>query len=512
MRNRQLFGVTRRDRTQLLSTVLGLCRLALVAVVCELSALPVSDANGQTVPASPQVPPIPESLGLPGISRPIQLDRARTAESRAVLSRDEDGNLPQPAETLLAPTPKNPSGMTFDQAIALCLRNDPQLQAGMAIIRQMQGDARTACLLPNPELVVAAGLLPLDRPFTPEAPAGPSEFDVGMAYPVDWFLFGKRAAAIASAAIGVDVSQAEFFDLVRQRVTETAVAFYDVLEARELVGLARLNVENLEHAEAVTRRAVESGGRPQVELSRLRLDILSRRRDLREAELALVVSKATLRATFGAIDADPNFDVVGTLGGQMNVQPLPVEQALAVAEQNRPDLMALRRKVSQAQAEVVVARRNAWPEVTSDFGIAHQYQQSIGAPDATMWGTGLTMTVPLFDRNQGNRMRAAATVTQSNLELQSGMVELRAEVVQAVQSLITAKENAASVAQEDLQLATKVLGSIERAYEAGDRPLVDVLDAQRNYRETYRIYITTRAEYWRSLYQYYAAIGEQVMR
>ena len=182
--------------------------------------------------------------------------------------------------------------------------------------------------------------------------------------------------------------------------------------------------------------------------------------------------------------------------------------AIARAERNRPDLTALRRKVAQAQADVVVARRQAWPSVTSDFGIAHQYQDSIGAPDATMWGTGLTMSVPLFDRNQGNRMRAAATVTQNSRELQAGLVDLRAEVVEAVQSLVTARENATSVAQQDLQLATQVLGAIGRAYEAGDRPLVDVLDAQRNYRETYRIYITTRAEYWRFLYQYYAAIGE----
>jgi cobalt-zinc-cadmium efflux system outer membrane protein len=96
--------------------------------------------------------------------------------------------------------------------------------------------------------------------------------------------------------------------------------------------------------------------------------------------------------------------------------------------------------------------------------------------------------------------------------LQSGLVELRAEIVQVVQALHTAQQNAASVARDELRLAGQVRDAIGKAYEAGGRPLIDVLDAQRNFRETYRIYITSRAEYWRSLYKYNSAIGKQVAR
>ena len=120
------------------------------------------------------------------------------------------------------------------------------------------------------------------------------------------------------------------------------------------------------------------------------------------------------------------------------------------------------------------------------------------------------MTVPLFNRNQGNRGKAASVVSQNNFELQTGLLELRAEVEQAVQSLRTAQQNAASVAQEELRLAAQVRDSIGKAYESGGRPLIDVLDAQRNYRETYRIFVTSRADYWRSLYKYNSAIGKQV--
>jgi len=255
---------------------------------------------------------------------------------------------------------------------------------------------------------------------------------------------------------------------------------------------------------------VDSGGQPRVELSRVRLDLLARRRELRDAESAVVTSKAKLRALIGGADADPGFDVAGSLDGPLTAEPLPVEEAYAMAEQNRPDLSALRGKVAQAQAGTLVERRNALPEIASDFGIAHQFQRPIGTSDATMWGTGLTMTLPLFNRNQGNRARAASAVAQSNYELQTALIELRAEIEDVVQTLRTARQNAASVAQEELRLAAQVRDAIGKAYEAGDRPLIDVLDAQRNFRETYQIYITSRAAYWRSLYRFNSAIGRQV--
>ncbi len=402
------------------------------------------------------------------------------------------------------------SGMTLDQAIQTCLTNDPKLRVGQEAVEQARADAWTASLRPNPEMNVAGGLLPLSRRFTPEQPAGPSEFDVGVSYPIDWFLFGKRAAAMASATAGVRVSECDYADLVRRRVTETALAFYDVLEARDSLDLARQDVANLEQVESVTRKAVDSGGQPRVELSRVRLDLLARRRELRDAESAVVTSKAKLRALIGGADADPGFDVAGSLDGPLTAEPLPVEEAYAMAEQNRPDLSALRGKVAQAQAGTLVERRNALPEIASDFGIAHQFQRPIGTSDATMWGTGLTMTLPLFNRNQGNRARAASAVAQSNYELQTALIELRAEIEDVVQTLRTARQNAASVAQEELRLAAQVRDAIGKAYEAGDRPLIDVLDAQRNFRETYQIYITSRAAYWRSLYRFNSAIGRQV--
>ena len=49
------------------------------------------------------------------------------------------------------------------------------------------------------------------------------------------------------------------------------------------------------------------------------------------------------------------------------------------------------------------------------------------------------------------------------------------------------------------------------AYRAGGSPLIDVLNAETSYRETYRLYITSRADYGRAFYLYNSALGVSSM-
>ena len=262
--------------------------------------------------------PVDEASGTTSVVQAQHLEVSEGAEPAT--GRSPVAAATEQSEAVPTPTPS--SALTLDQAINLCLTNDPKIHAGLEVINQAHADAWTASLRPNPVVNVSGTLLPLGQPFTPVQPGGPPELDVGISYPIDWFLFGKRPAAMASASMGICVSQSDYADLVRQRVTETALAFYDILEAKASLELARQDVENLERVEAVTAKAVENGGRPKVELSRVRLELLTSRRELRDAESALVTAKAKLRALLGGANADPGFDVAGTLDAPLTAEPL----------------------------------------------------------------------------------------------------------------------------------------------------------------------------------------------
>jgi cobalt-zinc-cadmium efflux system outer membrane protein len=189
-----------------------------------------------------------------------------------------------------------------------------------------------------------------------------------------------------------------------------------------------------------------------------------------------------------------------------------VEEALPLAEQNRPDIASLRLRIDKAARDIHNEKTKAYPAVTPQLGYTHQFQQkAIGFPDADSWMMSVNMPLPFFDRNQGNIAKAKSVFVQNTLGLEGGLIDLRAEVVQAVHEFDTAYRTATAVAAEQLKLAAEVRDSINKAYEAGGRTLLDVLDAQRNYRDTYRLYITSRANYWRAFYKLNAAIGKQVI-
>src|SRR5262249_22243763 len=158
----------------------------------------------------------------------------------------------------------------------------------------------------------------------------PPQTDYQLGYPIDWFLFGKRAAAMASSAASVRISESDYADLVRQRVRDTATAFYDVVETKALLEVARQDVDSFRRAEGATRKAVEAGGRAVVELNRIRLELLKSEQALRDAENAENAAKAKLRALMGQKYADPDFDVSADLNVALTAQPLAVEEALAL--------------------------------------------------------------------------------------------------------------------------------------------------------------------------------------
>lgn len=400
---------------------------------------------------------------------------------------------------------------TLDAAIKQALDADPQIRAGVETVRQAEADLMTAELPPNPTLSTSASLMPLNRPFSVDRQGGPPQVDIGIAYPIDWFLFGKRAAAIISAEKGIDVAVANFSDLIRQRIAGTIATFYDVLEAQSTLKLAHEDLKNLTEVEKITANRVELGGVGTVELDRIRLSIFSSHRELKTRELALESARSRLRSFLGFSQT-----VALALDGDLEVSsPVPPPESslvFAVAEENRPDLIALRHQIAQADANVNLQEKNAYPTVSPKVGYTRQFQEkAIGYPDVNAWGIGVDMSLPLFDRNQGNISKAKSIKAQTEQTLSAQIVALHAEIDQALK----AYQNAYLVLTSDdpgqLQAARNVRDKIRTAYELGGKTLMEVLDAQRTYRETMRLYIAGRANYWHSLYALNATLGKQLL-
>jgi len=412
----------------------------------------------------------------------------------------------------LAPIPQtvvvhSPLAWTFDQVISATLTSDPRLRIGSEEIRQARAEYWTSSLLPNPTFTAEGGALPFRR-IEGDYWGGPPEMNFQVEFPIDWFLFAKRKAAMNSAQWEVHQAQAEYADLIRERIMETATLFYDLLEAKALLDVAYQNVEILANLELIAKSGVEAGGIPVVEWKRISLDLLQSRQEVLEVEKIVDILKAKLRAQFGSTDYDPTFDIIGDLDAPTDMALMPLEEAFAMAQQSRPDLRAKRMQISKSRADVHLENRNAYPEVTTFAGAGREYSKLAGEDkDYNNWGIGVSVSVPLFNRNQGNRAKAKSALVQSNHQYQAGIVDLRAEIVEADRNLRSAHQQAHAFATEEVRLSKEVRDIMIEGFKAGGRPLIDVLDAERSYRETVRIFITSRADYWRAFYIYNCVVG-----
>ncbi len=417
-----------------------------------------------------------------------------------------------PAPTPPVKTPSQTQEFTLNQAVQTVLQADPRISAAFENINQAQADLLTAGLLPNPQVNTDIQLLPLTQTFTVTRQGGPPQFDFNVAMPIDWFLFGKRAAAMVSGEQGVDVAEADFANTVRLRIAAAISAFYDVLEMQAMLELAHENQDNLARMENIIRNRVAFGGVGTIETDRIRLSIFSGRRDVHARELELAAALNRFRALLGIADAVP-VNVKGSLEVKSLVKPINTETAFKWAEANRPDLASLRKQLDKANADIKLAESQAYPNVTPMVGYTRQFQeQAIGFPDANSWMAGMNVSVPIFDRNQGNIGKAKSVYSQTQLNLQAQLVDLRAEIDQAVQTFTSAYQFLSNDDPGQLDAAKNVRDKITQAYELGGKTLIEVLDAQRTYLETYRVHISGRSSYWHSLYQLNAAMGKQILQ
>ena len=161
-----------------------------------------------------------------------------------------------------------------------------------------------------------------------------------------------------------------------------------------------------------------------------------------------------------------------------------------------PAVVLAKVEVERRRALTEVERSKRVPDVTVSAGVqrANETQRNVLL-------LGISMPLPLFDRNQGNLLEALKLEDKAQDELQAITVRLRSEVAQAHDRLST-------IANEVQALQADVLPGSKSAYDAatigfenGKFSFLEVLDAQRTY-------FTAKSQYLKALAEAHRAAAE----
>jgi cobalt-zinc-cadmium efflux system outer membrane protein len=229
---------------------------------------------------------------------------------------------------------------------------------------------------------------------------------------------------------------------------------------------------------------------------------------LLEAKETYDDAKRTLAALLWMpLEESETFKVRGSLLGSDLPCP-PVEILIQKGLEIRPDLAAFRLGVLRARSEVRLARANRLDDVFLLYQpFSAQQGLKPGDRTATSWAIGLTVPLPVYNRNQGNIARAAHTVVQTevqlaNLERQVILEIQRAEAAYGV-TLATLKRLEAEIlpaARENLEI------SLRQSRSEKPDPIA-IIEAQRAFGDISRQHLEALIRHRRSMFRLNTAVG-----
>ncbi|CAM3738593.1 TolC family protein [Pseudomonas wadenswilerensis] len=348
--------------------------------------------------------------------------------------------------------------MTLESALQAARDNNPELAAARWGIDIAEGERRQAGVLPNPEL---SWEVEDTRKGSQTTTVGVSQlFELG----------GKRGARLDVAGRDAELAALE---LERQRNVlraEVIGAFQAAAQAQEGLQLAEQSLRLSERALQVVQGRVRAGSASPVEATRAQVQLSEVRLEQGRAEQALTIAYQQLAAVTGA----PMVQFSRVDGGLVTDNSIPSRTLLLDRLEQTADLRLARLQIDQREAALGLARSQRIPDLTVSVG--SQYSET---DRERINVVGLSVPIPLFDRNQGNVLAAARRADQARDQRNGAELRLRSEVIQALTQWSTAVQEVQTFDRAILPSAQQALDAATRGFERGKFAFLDVLDAQR---------------------------------
>ena len=349
------------------------------------------------------------------------------------------------AAVLASPAWADPAP-SFAELLARLDQTPATLEAG-ALLDAAEARARQARVRPNPTLALDAENAFGSGPFS-----GYDNAETTLSITQDLELWGRRTARINAARADAGTASLRRDLAVVDAAGRLALVYADAEAAERRATLAE---ENLSLTLADARAAlvlVEEGREPlrrgiqgesEAAAARAGLDEAIAERDAAFARLTAV---AMLVEPVTGIEAS-----LLDLAPAAAVSPTDQTPTVRVAEAER----------SAAESRIAVERTRARPDVSASVGV-RRYE----AEDATALTFGLSLPLPLFDRNRGNIEAAQADFRAADARLMTARQEAQADRA-AAQARLRASVSRVNAADAGVTSAEEAYRLSRIGFEAG---------------------------------------------
>lgn len=399
------------------------------------------------------------------------------------------------------------AAMTLPEAIALARRANPDLAQVQA-----QSDAASARLaqaragrLPSLTLSAegASGTSDLGGFFGfGQSDVTPRAASLQLRQPL--FSGGGVSAAIDRAGEGRAAALAEVGGARAMLSAQVASAYVGVLTAQDMLALGQAQVIQMETIAAQAQLRFKGGEIPRTELDQAMARQAESRAGLARAEGQLARSRAHFVSVVGA-EPDGLEATVVPPGA-----PSSLDEAIATAFQSNSMLLAAQAAERAAQAGVRYARAERLPSLALTATASSARDQFFPGYRADGMTVGVQGRWTLFSGGAitGRVDEAGAELRAARARLDAARTQVREAVIVAWGDVATARA-VVLAATDQASAATSALDSVRNEVRVGQKPVLDLLDAEREALAARSALVVARGEATVSAYRLNALLQGQ---
>ncbi|MHC4416856.1 MAG: TolC family protein, partial [Planctomycetota bacterium] len=386
------------------------------------------------------------------------------AQQGLLLPDDEEPSFSGSPSSRAEPDPLSGDTITIQDLLRAADRFNPRIGEARAAVGVAAGAAWQAGLYPNPSLELEAEDIPLSGGGLDQ-----SKTTIGVIQPI--IVSDRRSASAAGGraeqrARGWDLGQTRraVFGDVRRQVAK-------ILYLREAIRLSRDLQEVAGRTLEIAETRFEARAAPESEVLRSRVESDGLALSINRLERELAAAGERLNALLGGREVPIDRISIGLASTGPTLELEWLEQAV---DERHPRVLAANERVKAAEHHLDRARAGRHPDIAAR--VAYGFD---GAFDEHIMEVGLVLPLTIFDRNQGNILRARYEVIAAKEQAKVVRNDIRAELADAYQRYMSAREQVSAFENRIVAPAERSLAQTREGYTAGKLAFLDLLDAQR---------------------------------
>jgi len=369
--------------------------------------------------------------------------------------------------------------LTLEQVIAMTLSASPELRSVAQSVAVADGARVQASLRPNPELsLLREGI----------SSTGDHTDTYQLSQSIE--LGGKRGARIKLAELDQALAREDVNVAAAELRANVTAAYLGALTTQEHVNLANESLSLAGKATNAAGRRVAAGKISPLEQTRSHVAEAGARLELSQALADAALAKRRLAAYWGSTQPEERPLVTP----EIKLGVIPSLPELQTHLEASPLMQRARMQVTREEAQVNLAKADRVPDVTITLG---KKKDSLTRLSQTV--VGMSIPLPLFNRNQGNVLSALRRVDKARIDAEVEYLRAIQALADAHQRAMVSQEQIESMRKEILPAAQSAFDAVVTGFELGKFGFIDVLDAQRTLFQSRAQYLSALSARYRSL-------------